>query len=258
MTRVLAAITLVAGFATVSAQNLTPGCQNALKNIAANQDAAACLTPAALVGIAATNSSTSLVGPIGNWLDSLCGVSPCSNSTLDFVVSTLTSGCSAELSLVGYTSDQQSNIEAVVRQYYPTVRKVVCLKDGNDNCITKTLKAVESVVGPLSIDNLAKIITGSSNLNSSAIPKEVYCSDCTKAQYNIINKEIPNAFDGSKSDITQQCGSSFVDGQDPSGITQSAVASPSKGNAAHMLSAFPDTSATYAFLAVAGLFAMAA
>ncbi|KAL0575060.1 hypothetical protein V5O48_006905 [Marasmius crinis-equi] len=256
MTRVFATTAFAAGLAIASAQTLSSNCQNALTNIAANSDASACLAPGALVGLAAGNTSTSIVQPINNWLGSVCNASPCSNSTLDFIVNTATDGCSTELSVLGYDSSQKNQVMDIVKQVYPTVRKVVCLKDGNDNCVTKTLQGVESAVGPLSIDNLVKIV-GSLSLNSSTIPQSVTCSNCVKAAYNTINKDFPGTLDGAKDDATKQCGASFVDGQDPSGITQSAAATSGSGNNGAMFGAYPDL-ATSALVVLGGLFAFAA
>ncbi|KAF9263288.1 hypothetical protein L218DRAFT_973110 [Marasmius fiardii PR-910] len=240
MTRVLAVTTLVTGIAIVSAQNLTPACTSALGTVATNSDASACLAPAALVGIAASNSSTSLVDPINNWLSSLCAASICSNSTLDFIVNTVTDGCAQELSLLGYNSNQKTEVASAVKQYYPTVRRLVCLKDGNDICITKELQGIQNVVGPLSIDNVVKIAMGGLN-STSSIPKDVTCSNCSKAQYNLINTEIPGLLDdSSKSEFQNQCGASFVDGNTPGGISQTAsngvfVAETQKNGALRLL-----------------------
>ncbi|KAJ8077322.1 hypothetical protein AAF712_004197 [Marasmius tenuissimus] len=257
MTRILATTAVAAGLAVASAQTLSSNCQNSLTTIVQNNDASACLAPSALVGIAAANSSQSLVDPINTWVNSVCGSPSCSNSTLEFIVNTVTDGCSTELSVLGYDSSQKAQITEIVKQVYPTARKVVCLQSGNEKCITKELKAVESSIGTLSVDNIVKLVSTLS-FNNQTIPKDVYCSDCTKAAYNAINEDFPGTFDDSKSDIQQQCGASFVDGQNPSGVSQSA-ASTSGGNGGNgaMFGALPSL-ATSGLVVLGGLFALVA
>jgi hypothetical protein len=259
MARILAATVLVAG-AAVSAQqlSLSANCQTAVKNIAANKDASACLQPAPLIAaVASTDANSSIVEPVNSWLTSLCSASPCSNSTLEFIVNTATDGCATELSLIGYDSSQKSQITDLVKQIYPTARKVVCLKEGNDNCITKTLKGVEASVGTLSANNLAKLV-GSANLGiGKDIPKDVQCSNCIKAAYNAINTDFPGVLSSSKDELSQQCGASFVDGQAPSGITQSAASTSSSGGNNGAIASLPDL-ATYLLVAVGGVFAAVA
>lgn len=259
MTRILATTAVAAGLAVASAQTLSQSCQSSLASIAQNGDASQCLAPGALVGIAAANTSTSLVDPINGWLNSVCGAPSCSNSTLEFIVNTATNGCATELSVLGYDSSQKQQIIEIVKQVYPTARKVACLQSGNEKCITKDLKALEGSVGTLSIDNIVKIV-GTLGFNSSSIPKELYCSDCTKAAYNTINADFPGTFDGSKDEIQQQCGASFVDGQNPSGVSQAASSGSGSGNNNNgaFFGAFPNALATSGLVVLGGLFALAA
>jgi len=213
----------------ISAQSPSSSCQTTLTGILASPDAA-CLNPSGLVPIFIGGTNTSIVGPINNWLAGVCSVGPCSNQTLAAIVTNVTSGCSAELKALGLGSGSASELTTVVQQFYPTVRKVLCLKDdsANQNCITQTLTNIEKTTGPLT---LSKIFTGLANPFSIApggIPKEVICSNCVKAAYNIVAHDLGPAVNSSAA--SAECGPSFVDGQNPPGISQSAAlgaASPS-------------------------------
>ncbi|KAK1224586.1 hypothetical protein PQX77_012481 [Marasmius sp. AFHP31] len=257
MTRILATTAVAAGLAVASAQTLSQNCQSSLTSIVQNNDASACFAAGPAIGIFNANSSESLVDPINSWVNSVCGAPSCSNSTLEFIVDTVTNGCSTELSILGYDSSQKAQITEIVKSVYPTVRKVVCLQSGDEKCITKDLKAVEGAIGTLSVDNITKMVT-TLGFNATSIPKDVYCSDCTKAAYNIVNQDFPAYLADSKNDIQQQCGASFVDGQNPSGVSQSA-ASTSGGNGGNgaVFGALPGF-ATSGLVALGGLFALIA
>jgi hypothetical protein len=123
------------------------------------------------------------------------------------------------LASTGFTSDQTPTIISLVEQYYPTVRQVICLKDGSTNCITQTLTNIEAVVGPLTITNIISLAANP----PSTLPTNITCSNCIKAAYNIIAKNIPSIVTDAAPALQSQCGASFTDGTTPSGISESAT-----------------------------------
>jgi len=208
----------------VSSLSVSSACTQALTGIATNPDAAACLSPGPLVPIFLGSGNTSIVGPIDTWVTSVCASQPCSNTTLAAIVANVTSGCGTELSAFGYTSSISNDMIAnVVEQFYPTVRKVVCLKTSNENCVTQTLKNFESVVGALSIQNIITIAT--QGFNATTNLSNLTCTDCAKAAYNIANQDVGGVFSDNetKSSLQAQCGASFTDGTTPSSIFQGAA-----------------------------------
>ncbi|KAF8070563.1 hypothetical protein FPV67DRAFT_1624192 [Lyophyllum atratum] len=200
--------------------SLSPACTNTLLAVAANPDASACLSLNALVPVVIGSANTSVVPGINSWLTSTCGAAPCSNATLSALVTNVTTGCATELSLTGMSPSISSGIITVAQQYYPTIRKVLCLKDSDTNCITKTLTNIENITGPLSISSVVALAL---NPNVNQIPSNITCSNCIKAAYTIINHDIPSLVSDAGPSAQSQCGASFIDGTTPSGISQSAV-----------------------------------
>lgn len=232
---ILSIAAVLSGASLISAQSISSGCEKSVSDVIASPDAA-CLNPSGLLPIFLGGANTSLVAPINNWLTGFCSAAPCSNQTLAAIVTNVTTGCSNELKALGLGSGTAAEITTTVQQFYPTVRKVLCLKDDstNQNCITETLTNIEKTTGPLSFDKIASELTNPLAL-ASAVPKDVICSNCVKAAYNVINQDlkglIPSA---ANSTVSSTCGASFVDGQNPSGISQSAaqaaIASPSSSS----------------------------
>ncbi|KAG6861236.1 hypothetical protein C0995_002358 [Termitomyces sp. Mi166 len=193
--------------------------------------------PSPLVAILA-NPSASIVDPVNSWLAGLCAAPACSNTTLAAVVGNATSGCSAEFASFGISSSNVPAITALVQQYYPTVRKAACLKDGNTNCVTQTLTNAQSVLGTLSVNNIATIVSSGEDIN---LPTNVTCTNCVKAIYNTVNTGAPGILN--PEGLQDTCGSSFIDGTTPAGIsesasdaTQSTTTSTTEGNGATQLS----------------------
>ncbi|KAG5641203.1 hypothetical protein DXG03_005774 [Asterophora parasitica] len=214
------ALTIFALLSAAAAQlSLSQPCTQALTTIATSADANACLTPSPLIPIL-TNSNISIVEPINNWLTSLCAAPACSNNTLAAIVTNVTAGCSTELSLAGFQSGDTSAVTALIQKYYPDVRNIVCLKDGNTNCVTQTLTNIQDIVGPLTVQTTLALFSGNSNLTE--LPSNVTCTSCAKAAYNIVNAEVPGFLGANSEDLQAVCGASFTDGANPSGITQSA------------------------------------
>lgn len=82
-----------------------------------------------LLGLAATSGNTSVVPTFNTWLTGLCSKPACSNQTISALVQNVTSGCSSELSSLGFGNVDASELTALVETAYPTVRKVFCLAE---------------------------------------------------------------------------------------------------------------------------------
>jgi hypothetical protein len=164
----------------------------------------------------------------------MCGSPACSNDTIAAVVKNFTTGCSTELAAAGIGADALPTITATVQALYPTLRKVACLKHGGTFCLTETLTNLESVTGPLTLANLAKL----AHNPPTNLPANITCTDCIKATYNIFVQDFPTMVSGLKPTLETQCGASFVDGQTPTGITQSATTSVASGSLSTKSAAF--------------------
>ncbi|KAF9012439.1 hypothetical protein BDQ17DRAFT_1232492 [Cyathus striatus] len=203
-----------------SAQSLSSECTSALLGIASNPDASKCLTPSPLLSIA-TSPNASVITPVDNWLTSMCAAQACSNDTLAAVLTNVTAGCQTELAGTGLTTDTVSSIIPIVQTFYPAVREIVCLKDGNTNCVTQTLTNLQSVTGTLTLSEISALISNP----PTNLPSNVTCTNCVKAAYNIVNQTAPSLVSDVTSSLQSQCGTSFLDGATPSSIVQSASAS---------------------------------
>ncbi|KAF5370472.1 hypothetical protein D9615_009759 [Tricholomella constricta] len=246
-------LTISALLSVAAAQlNLSQACTKALTTIATNPEANACLTPSPLIPILG-DSNASIVEPINNWLTSLCAAPSCSNDTLAAIVTNATTGCLTELSSLGFQSSDTAGITTIIQQYYPTARKVVCLKDGDTNCVTQTLTNIQNIFGPLSIKSIFSF-----NPGDKTIPANLSCTNCIKAAYNTIKADIPG-FSRFNNDLENQCGASFNDGATPAGISQSASdktadkPGDNKDSSAFILSAF---SGATVLVAVSSVFAL--
>ncbi|KAF8893984.1 hypothetical protein BD779DRAFT_1467564 [Infundibulicybe gibba] len=224
------ALTISIGF---TAAQLSSGCTNTLTSIATNPDAASCLNLSALVPIFLGNSSSSIIDPVNNWVNGVCSSAPCSNATLSSVATNITTGCALELSALGVSSANASSLGPAIQQFYPTVRKIVCLKDSNTNCITQTLTNVQSIVGTLSVTNIVGVVA---KFGQVQLPANVTCTDCMKAAYNIIKTDVPDLVSDAASAVQSQCGASFVDGNTPANIGQAAAAPATTSSASGSVS----------------------
>jgi len=203
MFRLALFVGLVVSVAAQSSQ-----CVTALTNIAGNNDANQCLALSTLIQAVKSNPSASIVGPVNTWLGNMCNATACSNTTIAAVVTNLTAGCSAEFNI----SSSDPNLIPNVQSLYPTIRKILCLKDGPNFCVTETLTNVETVTGPLTIANI-------SAEPPTSLPSNVSCTDCNKASYNILVKEAPPIASTVQNALQTVCNSTFFDGSTPSGIT---------------------------------------
>ncbi|KAJ3844711.1 hypothetical protein F5878DRAFT_655626 [Lentinula raphanica] len=215
---------LAAGL-SVSAQStgLSSQCTSALAQIALNSSTA-CIAPSTLIPIITASANTSIVGPVDSWLTNVCQVAPCSNDTLAAIVTNVTSGCGTELSALGFSSSDTATLISTVQEFYPTVRQVACLEDGNTNCVAETLTNLQDAVGNLSLTNIASLVASG---NTTSLPSNVTCSNCVKAAYNTVNTAFPGLLDSENSTLQGECGTSFTDGSTPSGIVESASGSSS-------------------------------
>ncbi|KAI0029660.1 hypothetical protein K488DRAFT_72805 [Vararia minispora EC-137] len=256
----LAAAAALASTAYAQSLNLSSSCQSTLGSIATGPDGT-CLNAAGLVTFATVNSNSSLITPLNSWLTGMCSQSQCSNQTLANIVSNITSGCSSDLSSLGFSSSSTSTVVSDVQQFYPTVREIVCLKNTTSNnlCATDLLTDVQNSVGTLSQNNLQQIVVsiigGSQTLES--VLNSASCSDCFKAAYNVINTNFPSLMTSAeRSNFTSTCGANFTNGQNPSTVSQTAAGlSSANGSTSGALAAFPVTSLALALSALASAFA---
>ncbi|KAF9526586.1 hypothetical protein CPB83DRAFT_857416 [Crepidotus variabilis] len=215
---------VVAGLSAIAvaqSMGISQQCISAVAGVAADPGASACLSTGSLLAIGTTSSSASLVPVINNWLTSLCGQPACSNDTLAAVTKNITSGCTTDLQAFGFSQDMTPAITQYVQQYYPTVRKIACLKSGNGLCVTQTLTSVEGLTGPLSLSAIENNTTAITK-TIATLPNNITCSDCIKASYNIIEQDVPAIASDLKSGAQEKCGAAFVDGASVSGISQTA------------------------------------
>ncbi|EKM79215.1 hypothetical protein AGABI1DRAFT_74063 [Agaricus bisporus var. burnettii JB137-S8] len=217
-------IVALASLASAQIAGLSTECLGALSGLVADPDANACLQPTDLIPLATASANDSIVPTIDTWTKHVCAAAPCSNQTLANIVTAIANGCQKEISDDPQNTDPSavaSAITPLVQRFYPTVRKVLCLQDGDTPCDTQLLSDIESVSGqPLSIDVLFSVFAG---LNFENIPKNITCSDCVKAAYTTINTDLPDLISDAAPALQAQCGASFTDGNIPSTISQSAV-----------------------------------
>lgn len=82
-------------------------------------------------------------------------------------------------------------------------------RSGNTNCITQTLKNLETVVGPLSINNIIQVV--SKGFDFQTIPKNFTCTNCVKEAYNILKQDFGTLSDAQDAQgVQQQCGADFT------------------------------------------------
>jgi hypothetical protein len=208
------------GYATAQL-SISGDCQSAIANIVANSDAADCLGASSLVALALTSSSSqSLIPSIDNWLTNICSAPICSNATLAGVVQNISEGCASDLNS---TNLNAATLTSDVEQFYPTVRQILCLKDGSTNCITQTLDNIQAAYGSINVTDVLSLIGLAGEVNTSSL-SNITCTNCNKAIYNELNQTSAlNSFaTGLGPTLESECGPSFIDGATPSGIIESA------------------------------------
>jgi len=244
---VLVAVATSAGlFPSVHSFSLSQGCEDSVKGLLTSPDAA-CLNPTALLSFVLGSSSGSVPATINTWLNGICSSGSCTNQSISNVVTNLTSGCSAELASVGVsTSSIQSDVISIAQQVYPTVREIACLKDDTSNqlCAVETLNNLESVVGQLNITdlNVLNLVSDAATLFSNGV-QSLACTDCMKESFFIAQSNFPSIVSQAEPEAQALCGASFLDGNLPSTVSQSAndavfssAPSSSQSNAGYKMS----------------------
>jgi len=200
--------------------NISPQCESAIVAALTLSDAA-CLNPIGLAVVAATPPDVSIVPAVDSWLGGLCSLPPCTNQSLANIFGTIASGCASELAVANITADQ---LVLAVQTVYPTERQISCLKDTVNNilCVTQTLLNLETVVGPLSLNNIGPAID-SVVFGNVTIPPSVICTDCNKATFSIFVTNLPALVPPDAAGaLSNTCGAPFIDGTIPSTISQTA------------------------------------
>jgi len=202
------------GLAAAQTPSISTNCSAALLVVNNDSGASACLSPSSLAGLI-TGGST--VSTIDQWLGKICPAAPCSNATLATVVNTIVGGCSNELATYGIT-DSASDLIPIVQKYYPTVRQIACLKDGNTNCITETLDNLQTATGQnITLSNFISVLS----LDGS-LPSNVTCTACAQAAYDILAQQQPSLASSVQSTFQSKCGADFTNGTHPTGVVESA------------------------------------
>ncbi|KAF8072043.1 hypothetical protein FPV67DRAFT_1447483 [Lyophyllum atratum] len=235
------ALILVALAGYVSAQ-LSSGCKTALLSISTNPDAAACLTPSALIPALSGSQNTTMLDTIDTWVTTMCAASPCSDATISAVVKNITTGCAGDASV---SSALLENIHSA-QFIYPTVRKILCLKDSGKNCVTQTLANVQTfmsngnkAITNLSDSNFGALIASAGSFvgkleadapaaaprtrsmrfgvrsanqtqtpspkTPSSLPANMTCTTCIKSAAQIINNDYPGSVDKMFPGLAELC-----------------------------------------------------
>jgi len=137
-----------------------------------------------------------------------------------------------------------SVLVTIVQQYYPTIRQIACLKDGNTNCLTETLGNLQTTTGqiitlPAFIDSVLCV--------TDDFPTSVTCTACIQASYDILAQQQPGLASVAQPALQSKCGSFFTDGSQPTNIVESAsTATSSSSTASAATSSNPTTSSNSA------------
>ncbi|KAG8213637.1 hypothetical protein J3R82DRAFT_10326 [Butyriboletus roseoflavus] len=226
---------LIAGAGLAVAQSISSQCSSALTSVATSSQAA-CLDLLLLAPLATSNTNTSIIPTVNNWLTGMCSQAPCTNATLQSIVTSVVSGCSSDLASLGLSTSDPTSLAMTVEAAYPAVRQIACLKDTSANtlCATEQLTEIQSSTTTLSINNIVGMATMAMTGKTMSIPQNVTCSNCSKAAYTILAKDFPTLLTNEQATFQSECGSSFTDGQMPSNIQEAASNSTSTGGAASL------------------------
>ncbi|KAG7446223.1 uncharacterized protein BT62DRAFT_931679, partial [Guyanagaster necrorhizus] len=216
----------VVGAGMVSAQSLslTSNCTDSLKALLTSPDSA-CMNPSAFLSFI-VGTEKSIPDTINNWLSGLCSQGSCTDESIKVMVTNVTTGCSEELASVGAPLDVQDIVLNAVQQTYPTARNIACLFDTSSNefCATTTLSDLETVIGPLTLDDLSflNITNDLQKLIQSGV-ENLACTSCIKEGFTLAREAFPGVVSHIDNDATQLCGNSFIDGSVPENVSQTAV-----------------------------------
>ncbi|OAV93652.1 hypothetical protein PTTG_06324 [Puccinia triticina 1-1 BBBD Race 1] len=249
---------LLAWVAAASAQmdmkaligNLSPQCQAAAGGLMTSEFSS-CSNLMGLVNILGAQGS--LLTPWNAWVDSVCGMPPCSTSTITTAATSVKGGCEA---------DAKKGVAAALEMTtlvnnYETVRNALCLgyKSNHTRCASDLLANAEKAAGrPLTLTEVSGFLTeGVNSLTPvlSKMPKESVCNDCGHALVTVLTptSSMPGMAMNSTmasmpmngksmagsgvtgnltSGATAMCGASFADGKIPDTIATST--GPSSSN----------------------------
>lgn len=82
--------------------------------------------------------------------------------------------------------------------------------NNNTLCLTETLDNLEPYTGPLTASNIESLVSKIVDGSVPSLPSNVTCTDCTKAAYNIVQKNYGDLVDGYAGSISSTCGASFT------------------------------------------------
>ncbi|KAG7098693.1 hypothetical protein E1B28_000606 [Marasmius oreades] len=228
-TLLFSTIVLGAGLVPVHSLSLSSSCSASLQSLV-QSEAAACLNgPALVTAILGSqgNNAVSVPAIVDSWLSKLCSSGSCTDENIGAAAINLTSGCSQDLAALGLNIlGVQEQIVDIAKKAYPTVRQIACLKDDNtgQRCAVETLSNVDNAIGGLNLDGLSYL-----NLSLDALKlvstgaKDLACTDCMKASFNLARNDFPSIVDQGDQTLKEVCGASFVDGNTPDGISQTAT-----------------------------------
>jgi hypothetical protein len=227
----------------VSAASISSQCKSTLITLADSPDAE-CIDASALTGLLLQGTDSSIISPVDNWLHGLCSVGSCTDTTLAFLVTNVTSGCGPEMSAI-FGSLSSSQLTSLVQEGYPTVRNILCLEDTSDNdelCVTQTLTNVQATTGTFTLSEVSSLLNTVIGGATLGLPQNTTCTSCTQESYNIANADFPALVGSENSTVQNTCGADFTDGSTPSGIVQTAsntiFSSSSSVNGGSSLSGF--------------------
>ncbi|KAF9066149.1 hypothetical protein BDP27DRAFT_1050422 [Rhodocollybia butyracea] len=212
-------------FPRVHSLTLSSGCQTSLESLLTSPDAA-CLNPTGLISSIIGGSSGSIPTTVNSWLTGVCSSGACTNQSIANVVTNLTDGCSTELSSLGISvSSVQSDIISVAQAVYPTIRQIACLQDDTSNqlCAVQALNNLSSVVGQLNVSDITflNLFTDAQALFANGV-QNIACSDCMKESFSIAKTNFPSIVSDAEPEAQALCGASFLDGNLPSTVSQTA------------------------------------
>ncbi|KAK7472754.1 hypothetical protein VKT23_000864 [Stygiomarasmius scandens] len=218
------AVATGAGLVSVNALSLTSSCQNSLKGLLTNEDAA-CLNVLSIASFALQDGGSPL-NAVDAWLNGMCSTGACSDENISRLITNVTSGCSDDLANFGLSaSDISSNVINIAQQVYPVVRQGLCLKDDSSNqmCVTEMLSNLESVIGGLSLNDLSFVnLMGDVRQLLASGVQNMACTNCVKAGFSLAQQAFPSIVSAAQPEAEALCGADFVDGSSPEGISDTA------------------------------------
>ncbi|KAJ7171398.1 hypothetical protein C8R46DRAFT_1262841 [Mycena filopes] len=180
-------LTAAAGLTAAAPTNTTTpaSCAAAIDSIlTSTQPGINCIAPAALSQLVRTAAGASDADAIRNqmdiWLDKMCGVGFCSNSTLEYIAGTISAGCTSGLGSLPIPAPLA--LVSTLKTDYPVVRQMMCLKNTqaqNEYCMSELLGAQAK---------LGNFASASADTAVSALIGQAFnldCNECTKAAFSL-------------------------------------------------------------------------